>query len=427
MFSRLTNYICFFARLALLAVLLPVIFIPMPARADTGWYDVSWEYRKSITVDSAQVADSLSDFPLLISLSADIGLAANAQNDGDDILFTASDGITRRNHEIEEYESGSGKLAAWVKIPSLSDTQNTAIYMYYGNSGVSSQQNAAGVWSNGYEAVYHINDDFTDSAENHDAVNCGSVDIGGKIADGQEFIPVDEIQAGDWSVSGSAITIQAWVNPDDFNQDDPRVISKARDGHTNDDDHVFMLGLDGSGEKYVRGRIKTGTQNPHGTTTLVSSTNPLSADTWHLIALTYDGSNIKLFNNGTQVANTPKTGSLRENDWGITIGNNPDMNDSGYCSWDGKLDEIRVSSASRSSAWLATEYNNQNSPSSFYALGGEETPSSPPSPPAPVPVGGEVYPVNKLYVMSSWGGLMALLLIPLGAGVFILNKRKVKG
>lgn len=32
----------------------------------------------------------------------------------------ASDGLTRLNHEIETYDSGLGKLIAWVQVPSSS-------------------------------------------------------------------------------------------------------------------------------------------------------------------------------------------------------------------------------------------------------------------------------------------------------------------
>jgi hypothetical protein len=37
----------------------------------------------------------------------------------------------------------------------------------------------------------------------------------------------------------------------------------------------------------------------------------------------------------------------------------------------GTLDEIRVSNAVRSADWIATEYNNQSSPGTFYTLGSE--------------------------------------------------------
>ena len=38
----------------------------------------------------------------------------------------------------------------------------------------------------------------------------------------------------------------------------------------------------------------------------------------------------------------------------------------------GILDEARLSNVARSADWIATEYNNQSSPATFYALGGED-------------------------------------------------------
>src|SRR4029077_10286953 len=35
----------------------------------------------------------------------------------------------------------------------------------------------------------------------------------------------------------------------------------------------------------------------------------------------------------------------------------------------GSIDEMRLSNVARSADWIATEYNNQNSPSTFYTLG----------------------------------------------------------
>ena len=41
--------------------------------------------------------------------------------------------------------------------------------------------------------------------------------------------------------------------------------------------------------------------------------------------------------------------------------------------FDGTIDEVRVSNASRSAGWILTEYNNQNSPSTFYSVGTQES------------------------------------------------------
>jgi hypothetical protein len=339
--------------------------------APSDWYDSAWPYRKKISLLSSQVPSDLTNFPALISIS-DTDLSADAQSDGDDILFTASNGKTKLSHELEHYSSGS--LIAWVKLSSLSSSSDTEIYMYYGNNGALNQENMDDVWSNGYEAVWHIHDDFLDSAKNNDGTNSGSLDSSGIIGDGQDFTPESYINFGTWSVSSSQLTIQAWANFDDFNQDDPRILTKSVSGGVQD--HVFMLSLYNSGplgERYLRSRTKTGSSDSSGTNTLSSVSDPLDPDTWHLTAATYDGANMKIFKDGgNEVAIDSHNGDLRENNWEIWAGHNPGGSFSQY-SLDGKLDEIRISSVARSADWLTTEYNNQNTPLSFHSVGSEES------------------------------------------------------
>ena len=78
------------------------------AKANPGWYNASWDYRKKITINSANVSADLTNFPVLISLASDSDLASDAQNDGDDILFTADDEVTKLSHEIETFNGTSG-------------------------------------------------------------------------------------------------------------------------------------------------------------------------------------------------------------------------------------------------------------------------------------------------------------------------------
>jgi hypothetical protein len=61
-----------------------------------------------------------------------------------------------------------------VNITHLSSTSDTILYLYYGNSTCSSQQNVAGTWNNGFKAVYHLKESwstttgyFKDSTTNH--------------------------------------------------------------------------------------------------------------------------------------------------------------------------------------------------------------------------------------------------------------------
>ena len=54
------------------------------------------------------------------------------------------------------YDASKGELVAWVKIPFLSSSEDTILYMYYGNSDCGNQQNAEGVWDENYLIVHHM-------------------------------------------------------------------------------------------------------------------------------------------------------------------------------------------------------------------------------------------------------------------------------
>ena len=86
----------------------------------------------------------LQIFPSLSVLLTRTLTSSLVQSNGNDIVFTASDGTTKLSHEIESFTQGTGTLVAWVNVPSLPNSTNTTIYMYYGNLTVSNQQNATG-------------------------------------------------------------------------------------------------------------------------------------------------------------------------------------------------------------------------------------------------------------------------------------------
>ena len=117
------------------------------------WYNSAWLYRVKITVDHTKVAGNLTNFPFLVNIPSNGGLASYARSDGYDLLFTSSDEVTKLSHEIEKYVSATGELIAWVKIPSLSSTIDTVIYLYYGNPAAADQSNPSGVWDSNYKRV----------------------------------------------------------------------------------------------------------------------------------------------------------------------------------------------------------------------------------------------------------------------------------
>src|SRR3972149_2610671 len=87
-----------------LAWLLPLagfVTLVLATTAEAGWYNTAWPYRKALIINGQRDAGDcgtgvgvpgtapLANFPVLVSLTDAAGLGANAQADGDDILFTS--------------------------------------------------------------------------------------------------------------------------------------------------------------------------------------------------------------------------------------------------------------------------------------------------------------------------------------------------
>ena len=152
------------------------------ANATDAWYNDSWEYRKKITTSlNTVISSDLTDFPYLVSFT-DSDLTKTTESDGTDIVFTASDGTTELAYEIERFDQSTGEVIAWVKIPTVSASGNTDIYIYYKGTATSS---SSSVWDSNYKLVYHLNqsstgtvDEFTDVSDTgNDGTGGGTGDI----------------------------------------------------------------------------------------------------------------------------------------------------------------------------------------------------------------------------------------------------------
>ncbi len=356
-----------------------------PPRAEAAWYNGGWKYRKSITIDYTKVAATLTDFPVVVNLSSDANLAGNAQSDGDDILFTSSDGSTKLSHEIEKFTSSTGELVAWVKVPSLSNSVNTVLYIYFGNASISSQQSATSVWDSSYKAVWHMKEDpsstppaLKDSTTN---LNTGlmngsmttSDQVSGKLNGAIDFDGTDDffdvsLVAADMATGD--ITVSAWVNfTSTWNSTSgagkTAEIFTNSDSPSNNDIRLRFLN-NGTADF-------TAFQNG-GARQATSTQASFTGGAWYFITgrfSTTDG--LKLFINGTQDGSlnntnargaTAATSSYIGQFWNQADGT-PDR-------FPGVIDELRVSTTKRTDQWITTEYNNQNLPSTFYALGNAE-------------------------------------------------------
>jgi hypothetical protein len=331
---------------------------------DTGGHQVvsgdytfqssTWSNRKAITINHTQVSGNavLTSFPVLVSLT-DASLQSAAKSDGSDIIFTAADGMTRLSHEIEHYSSTTGNLVAWVQVPVLSPATDTVIYMYYGNPSASQEQNPAGVWTNHYTAILHLDNNAgitgSDSTGNgNSAVINGVTAAGGKMGGGGSFNGTSYLSPAG-IVLGSTNTISAWFY-DTATAGSSRSLWGNSAGYTDEATYNAYPGYNHIGlEKSGIGSTSTKAYTPNA---------------WHQVVVVNNAGSAKLYVDGAAD--------------GLTLTGMPGYvlnyigrGQSGY--WGGSLDEIRVSDVARSNDWILTEYRNQNTPASFFTVGSLES------------------------------------------------------
>src|SRR5258708_341471 len=90
--------------------------------------------------------------------------------------------------------------------------------------------------------------------------------------------------------------------------------------------------------------------------------NTLSVGVWHHIAVVRNGDTVSSYVDGALATSAAGAGTNPEifAQMGFAGAN------SVWNSLNGQLDEVRISNIARSAGWIATGYNNQNSPSTFF-------------------------------------------------------------
>jgi len=125
-----------------------------PITQKMGW---SWSGTQKYADVAVEIKSSaFYNFPLLVNETTDTDLKQYAKSNRNDILFTACDGVTKLNHEIENYTTTTGSLTAWVQVPNIYNSPNNVIYMYYNNTAATNQQNVAGTWDPTFAGVWHF-------------------------------------------------------------------------------------------------------------------------------------------------------------------------------------------------------------------------------------------------------------------------------
>lgn len=342
-----------------------------------------YSHRRILTIDHTKVSNTdQTDFPMLVAgtypFLASVANGGEVQSaNGYDIIFTSDpQGQVPLDFEIDSYNATTGAASFWVRIPTLSHTTDTLIYMWYGNAAItSSQENKTGVWKNSYGGVWHfgtpsasITADSTTNVNN--GTNHGVLVATGLIGGAGSFDGSGntffDIPASNSYKPATTITLEAWVNMSSAtNYPDIFSLDYRANGSWNAPYQSYALDFEANS---LQPRIDIATS---GNQIAYWGPNNIATRQWQQVVGTYDGNNLTVYANGVPVVTVPQTGAI---DYGtsqdLDIGTR-----SPYTSAEainGLIDEARVSTVARSADWVATEYNSESSPSTFYSLSVED-------------------------------------------------------
>ena len=339
----------------------------------------SFQYRKSITINSGQVSSGpQTNFPFLFSTTdPNLKTVANGghveSSSGYDIIFRGTDDTTcggagtspcTLDHEIEKYVGTTGELVAWVRVPSINS--GTVIYIYYGDSSItSSTENKNGVWDVSYKGVWHLGESgspYNDSTSNANNSIAGiyPTQTSGILGNGESFNGSSNyINFGSNITISGSITVSQWVNPNNNTWEYIRILQRA-----NGDGNGFSMR-----NAYAARRFWWQAKR-YSNSAVAQIDADYTMGTWYYLAGIYDSweNTLSLYLNG--VKQTSTTSDVASDGGGnvLEFGKRANQNMQWF---NGIMDEVRISATVRSPGWIATEYNNQSAPSSFYTVGPE--------------------------------------------------------
>jgi len=322
---------------------------------DDGWSNIMF-----ISFPGYNKSETLTNFPVLVVLNESIfgfNYSDFASPNGGDLRFFNYDRSEFLDFEVEKWDT-LGNSYVWVKVPLLYREMN-GIVAEWGNphetnfppcasNGSTWSENFAGVWH-----LHYVSSICNDSTAN---ANNGSYNNVTHIVDGQ----IDG--ADDFNGSSSYInapstdslkltkdmTVSLWINPDDAMVNWSCPVAHAWDD-AEDESGFFISYFDGK----VRFMIKTASMGANDWNS--NPGFPATIGAWQHVAGTYNGISIKYYHNGEQKESRAASGNINWNflPQGFYIGKFHDDNEDDY--FNGKIDEVRISSVARSADWLWAE------------------------------------------------------------------------
>lgn len=328
---------------------------------------------QEVTISAAKVSADLTDFVVYVDLS-DLNVAGanifdTVRTDGGDIRVTKSDGTTELPREVVSIDTVNKTGELHIKYSGvLSSSTDTVIRIWYNGvdtePAATSTYGSQAVWTN-YVLVTHMKDTLKNSVDDTILTEGTTQTTTAKIGQEAQSFSGTKVTLPDVlgsNGSGVGITYTIWVRTT-ASSTDQRAMAFTNLGGSNYQHAILWVNQGAANQLSTYWNFSTGVNNPN--------TSVTTLNTWNKLTMTADsGGSMQSFANGVQF-NTASVGTFTGNSvTGKYLGSARTGTGSYFY---GEIDEFRIQKNKVTAQFEETEYNNQNSPSTFYTAGSEQT------------------------------------------------------
>lgn len=322
-------------------------------------------YRQPLTFASNTPLTGDVTVPVAVHVpAANTDFWANEDGAGGYVRFTAADGTTLLDFEVESYDASGDDGWFHVLVP-LSGTADTTIYLYYAADSPADGSDAAAVWAD-FAHAFHLNADLPGGSAVTNSVSGGTAlsATNGTPADGAGQVDRGQDTSGGAYYSAAphqlgnpgGLTVEGWFKRNSANSEG--VVT----AYTTASDSSFILHTASGGAMQFRCYNTAGSNGISGNFTPTNGA-------WHHVVGVWDGATVELYENGVkQGSGGGLTGSLRTYTHALLVGSRDDLPTVDY--FKGVLDEVTVSLAGKSADWIKARH--QSGLGTWLSFGSQE-------------------------------------------------------
>jgi hypothetical protein len=359
------------------------------ARADFS----AWSKHRNITINTsatgANVKGNVDKFALAVLLDASNFDFSAAKDDGADIRFSTTDGVSLP-YQIESWDKAGQKAAVWVKVDVKGNDATQAIMMHWGNPAAASESDGKKIFAaaDGWASVWHLAEkgstatgtykDASDNPSTGHGVNMkGDATAPGRVGPaalldvaGKEYIVIEGSESKAAYHLVSTATYSIWVKPKSHTINYQGIFTKGETGFrihfygmpnwpdNTDPNTKVQKNITEScieapgGEDFcpVQGVAKPG--DDQGT---AWKGVDIKNGEWHFLTQVLNGKKVSYYVDGDSAIAWSGGGNWVSGTEPVAIGNNANR----ARSFDGILDEARIQSVARGADWIKLDFESQ--------------------------------------------------------------------